>query len=117
MKMDIEGSEVEVLPDLAITGAMEHVDVIMAEWHTRLAGNPVRKYAIARILKKVQKLSFCFCPLMFRQQSEWSQSFTLDLAKLTTSLESSPHMFRSLDLDDESYMMSDFELPKCSPKD
>ena len=43
MKLDIEGSEVEVLPDLALTGAMEHINVIMAEWHTRLAGDDKRR--------------------------------------------------------------------------
>ena len=43
MKLDIEGSEVEVLPDLVITGALEHVDVIMAEWHTELIKDRKRR--------------------------------------------------------------------------
>ncbi len=33
MKMDIEGSELEVVPDLLVTGAMQHVNVTMIEWH------------------------------------------------------------------------------------
>ena len=44
MKMDIEGSEVEVLPDLALTGALQHVDAVMTEWHPGLAGSPERRY-------------------------------------------------------------------------
>lgn len=44
MKMDIEGSEVEVLPDLALRGALQHVDVIMTEWHTQMAGSEGRRY-------------------------------------------------------------------------
>lgn len=42
MKMDIEGSEVEVLTDLLLTGAMAHIDATMVEFHTRLAQDEVR---------------------------------------------------------------------------
>ena len=36
MKMDIEGSEVDVLPDLLWSGAMYHIDTALIEFHTRL---------------------------------------------------------------------------------
>ena len=38
MKIDIEGSEVEVMPDLILSGAIGHVDLLSIEWHPRLAG-------------------------------------------------------------------------------
>ena len=41
MKMDIEGSEVEVLTDLLLSGAMAHIDATMVEFHTRLARDKV----------------------------------------------------------------------------
>ena len=38
MKLYISiGSEVEVLPDLLLSGAFAHIDVMMIEWHPRLA--------------------------------------------------------------------------------
>ena len=33
MKLDIEGSELEVMPDLLLSGALRHVNGIHAEWH------------------------------------------------------------------------------------
>ena len=31
------GSEIEVVPDLFLTGAFAHIDATMIEWHERLA--------------------------------------------------------------------------------
>ena len=45
MKMDIEGSEVDVMPDLIFTGGLEHVNNIMVEWHEHLERLPERKKA------------------------------------------------------------------------
>ena len=39
MKMDIEGSEYEVLPELMSTGALCHVDTVVLEWHPEVASN------------------------------------------------------------------------------
>ena len=36
MKMDIEGSEVDVIPDLIFTGGLQFINSIMVEWHERL---------------------------------------------------------------------------------
>lgn len=33
MKLDIEGSEVDVVSDLLFSGSLKHVDVTMIEWH------------------------------------------------------------------------------------
>ena len=33
MKMDIEGSELEVLTDLVATGSLQHIDMTMVEYH------------------------------------------------------------------------------------
>ena len=43
MKMDIEGSEVEVLPDLAITGALQYIDVLIVEFHANKKFTETRK--------------------------------------------------------------------------
>ena len=37
------GSEVEVVPDLLLTGAFAHIDATMIEWHERLAKLDERK--------------------------------------------------------------------------
>ena len=37
------GSEVEVVPDLLLTGAFAHIDTTMVEWHGRLAKSDDRK--------------------------------------------------------------------------
>ena len=37
------GSEVEVVPDLLLTGAFAHIDATMVEWHERLAKSDDRK--------------------------------------------------------------------------
>ena len=37
------GSEVEVLPDLLLSGAFAHINVMMIEWHARLAKSSDRK--------------------------------------------------------------------------
>ena len=42
MKMDIEGSEVEALPDLLWSGAMSHIDTALIEFHARLSKDQFR---------------------------------------------------------------------------
>ena len=37
------GSEIEVVPDLLLTGAFAHIDFTMIEWHARLAKLEERK--------------------------------------------------------------------------
>ena len=42
MKIDIEGSEIELMPDLILSGALSHVDFVGIEWHPKLAGEGQR---------------------------------------------------------------------------
>ena len=42
MKMDIEGSEVDVLPDMLRSGAMSHIDTALIEFHSRLSKDQFR---------------------------------------------------------------------------
>ena len=42
MKMDIEGSEVDVLPDLLWSGAISHIDTALIEFHARLSKDQIR---------------------------------------------------------------------------
>ena len=42
MKMDIEGSEVDVLPDMMRSGAMSHIDTALIEFHARLSKDQFR---------------------------------------------------------------------------
>ena len=42
MKMDIEGSEVDVLPDLLRSGAMSHINTALIEFHARLSKDQFR---------------------------------------------------------------------------
>ena len=39
MKMDIEGSELEVFPDLLVTGGFRNVDKVFMEWHEAITSN------------------------------------------------------------------------------
>ena len=54
MKMDIEGSELEVLPDLLWSGAIAHIDTALIEFHTRLSKDQVRK-DLSKSLSQVLK--------------------------------------------------------------
>ncbi len=52
MKMDIEGSELEVVPDLLVTGALRHVNVTMIEWHRHTATPDRVKTLVNQSIKK-----------------------------------------------------------------
>ena len=88
MKMDIEGSEVDVIPDLIFTGGLQFVNSIMVEWHERLEKLPERIKS-QKILKEV-----------IENLSEYSRTMnTFD--------------FNLVNIDDETYYTSRFDLPKC----
>ena len=91
MKMDIEGSEVDVMPDLIFTGGLQYINAIMVEWHERLEKLPQRKRAQQQLETIVETLS------------EYSENMKND-SKID---------FHLLNLDDESYYKSKFKLPKC----
>ena len=48
MKLDIEGSEVDVAPDLFFAGSLQHLDAIMIEWHQFLFFNSTDAGVVAR---------------------------------------------------------------------
>ena len=49
----ISGSEIEVVPDLLLSGAFAHINATMIEWHERLAKGDERK----KISRKLQVAS------------------------------------------------------------
>ena len=95
IKMDIEGSEADVIPDLIFTGALQYINLIMIEWHARYEKLPARKNAHS-ILKKTMSLL-----------TEYSSSMKEHGAKFD---------FNSMNVDDESYGKESYshEMPNCS---
>ena len=92
MKMDIEGSEVDVMPDLIFTGGLQYINAIMVEWHERLEKLPHRKKAQQQLQTIVKLLS------------EYSQNMKDRGGKFD---------FNLVNLDDETYFTTRFDLPKC----
>ena len=92
MKMDIEGSEIDVIPDLIFTGGLQYINTIMVEWHARLEKLPERKEAQHQLEKVIEMLS------------EYSQNMKGNGGRFD---------FQLLNLDDESYGTSKLDLPTC----
>ena len=57
MKMDIEGSEVDVIPDMLFSGGFQYINTIMVEWHERLERLEERKNAQNQLQSIVKSLS------------------------------------------------------------
>ena len=81
MKMDIEGSEVDVIPDLLFTGGLQYINKIMVEWHERLEKLDARKKAQNQL------------GLIIRTLSEYSETMKDHGAKFN---------FKLIDMDDET---------------
>ena len=92
MKMDIEGSEVDVIPDLLYTGGLQYINNLMIEWHDRLEKLESRRKAQRELRLIIQILS------------EHSK---------TMKTQNSKHNFNLINLDDETYYTSKFDLPRC----
>ena len=90
MKMDIEGSEVDVMPDLIFSGGLQYINAIMIEWHERLEVLPERMMAQEQLETIVETLS---------EYSETMNNSNID--------------FHLVNLDDETYYRSKFRLPEC----
>ena len=90
MKMDIEGSEVDVIPDLIFSGGLEHINRIMVEWHPRLETSSRRKQAHLH-LEGITKLLSKYSRLMIREGGKFD--------------------FKLIKLDDETYSQSKVKLP------
>lgn len=52
MKLDVEGAEMEIVPDLLFTGALTHVDRLMVDWHNL----PFQELMLDLDIQQVQKL-------------------------------------------------------------
>jgi len=80
IKADIEGAELKIIPDMVVTGALNHVDNIHMEWHDESS------YRTGREPQMISKLAPAITTL----------------AKLTQS-EGLEHQFEIEEMDDETY--------------
>ena len=84
MKMDIEGSEIEVISDLILRGSFQYIDSIHIEFHDRF------------IMEEEERL----------KQSAAAKNL-LELLTFTTN------RYIVKDVDNEQFGLTDFALPKC----
>ena len=92
MKMDIEGSEIDVIPDIIFTGGLQYVNKLMIEWHGRLEKQEGRKQT-HKILHDVTTALSKYSELMHKEKGHFD--------------------FSLIDLDDESYGTTKNPLPQC----
>ena len=100
MKLDIEGSEVDVIPDLLFSGGLEYVNLMMIEWHAFLQQKEQRRNA-TKILKSILKSMEVYSKLMLNDPLE------------NQDVDNVKHNFRILNVDDETYGMTKYDLPVC----
>ena len=87
--MDIEGSEIDVLPDLIFTGSLQFINILMVEWHNNRETLKSRK----TIQSSLQNM--------------------LNVYTNNSKENGGLFDFKLINLDDETYFMSSFDLPKC----
>ena len=87
VKMDIEGSEIEVIPDLIVNHSFDFIDVLLVEYHDFLN-------------QKKRKV-----------EPDWLRFFTKDFIHLNNLVKN--HQIEIIDFDDETYHLSNFTLPNC----
>lgn len=90
MKLDIEGSELEVLTDLIVSGALHHVDFAAVEYHSSsFDASDVRSTFIDGLRKAVDTLAFLSKKLRLKSE------------------------LNVVNFDDETYGNTVFPLPNC----
>ncbi len=90
MKLDIEGSELEVLTDLVVTGALKELDLAMVEYHpSSFEVDDARRDYIIGLQKAIETINYL------------SQKLDLNTK------------YNVVDFDDESYYNITMPLPKC----
>ena len=89
LKMDIEGSELEVLPDMIYEQSFKYIDGFMVEFHPP-NDDENRKNAM-NLLRDIMGKMFTFWNL----------------------INYGNHKINYIDHDDESYHLSIYPLPKC----
>ena len=57
MKLDIEGSELEVLTDLLVTGSLQHIDLVSVEYHPLSFNDDVRPGLIRDLEKAMNTIT------------------------------------------------------------
>ena len=90
MKMDVEGSEVDIIPDLLFNGGLQYVNTLMIEWHKRLEILPDRIKAQELLVQIIDSLD-----------------------KYTNVAKDQDYDFKLERVDDEKYYNSTFKLPQC----
>ena len=94
MKMDVEGSELDIIPDLLFNGGLQFVNTLMIEWHKRSEILPERMKAQELLVQIID---------------------TLD--KYANVAKSQNYDFKLEIVDDEEYYNSRFKLPQCDVKE
>jgi len=94
MKLDIEGSEVDVVADLLFSGSFKYLDVAMIEWHQEMMRDEDFRKRTIMLQDIVSRISH--------------------FEKLHSQTRPDKKQFKALSFDDETYYDSNFELPKCS---
>ena len=92
IKMDIEGSEVGVVPDLIFNGGLRYVNLLMVEWHARYERILTRRKAHSQLREILRSLS-----IFDENMADTGENYS----------------FRYTDLDDETYQHDNFNLPVC----
>ena len=93
MKMDIEGSEIDVAPDLLFSGGLEFVNFLMVEWHAFLQQQQEGK-ELTTLLNSIVELISNYSRIMDDQLGR-------------------KHAFELLNVDDETYGLTKYDLPVC----
>ena len=90
MKLDIEGSELEVITDLVVSGALQHIDLALVEYHSKsFYKSDFRNSAILGLEKTMDTLNYL--------------SRTLKLK----------NMYNLKTFNDESYSKVSYPFPIC----
>ena len=92
MKMDIEGSEIDVIPDIIFNGGLQYLYRIMIEWHSRIEKKDWRKKTYDSLKKVTDGLSK-YSELMHNETGHFD--------------------FKLMRLDDETYATITYPLPQC----
>ena len=92
MKVDIEGSELDVIPDLLFTGGLEYINTMMVEWHGHLEKKDQRNAAHGFLKTSMDAISN-YVDIMKNNGGQFD--------------------FKIVELDDESFATSMLDLPIC----
>ena len=90
MKLDIEGSELEVLTDLLVTGSLQHIDLVSVEYHPLSFNDDVRPGLIRDLEKAMNTIT--------KIGERLGLNSTINIKNV----------------DDESYGKARFPFPECS---